>query len=192
MSMAPGETVMLPVALSATMLVYPWCKRFTNYPQVILGFSLALGQGIGAGMVGWDVFEEGEAWKRVGVVTMYLGAAVNAVVFDTVYAYQDVKDDMKAGVMSMAIACMGWTKQWLGLLSLLEVMLLAVTGYAMAFTGTYWIVSVGGTAAVLLRMLATWKIEDSADCWYWFCHLIWYTGGTICGGLFCEYVQKVW
>jgi len=187
----PPETVSTAVWLGLTMLLYPWCKRFTNYPQVVLGFSLALGQGIGAGVVGWDVLAEEDAWKRIGIMTLYLSAVLNAMVYDTVYACQDLKDDLKAGVMSMAIACMGWTKQWLGLLSFFEIILLVIAGYAMEFDGAYWLVTVGGTAAVLIRMLATWKIEDRADCWYWFCHLIWYTGGTICGGLVGEYVQKL-
>jgi 4-hydroxybenzoate polyprenyltransferase len=187
----PRQTTNAFIWLSWTMLLYPWCKRFTNYPQVVLGFSLALGQGIGAGAVQWDVFAEQYGWKLIGVMALYLSAVLNAVVYDTVYAYQDLNDDLKAGVMSMAIACMGRTKQWLGLLSFLEVILLATAGYAMGFQGAYWLVTVGGTAAVLLRMLSTWKIEDPADCWYWFCHLIWYTGGTICGGLAGEYIQKL-
>ena len=189
LSLLPRETVKAAIWLGLTMLLYPWCKRFTNYPQVVLGFSLALGQGIGTGVVGWDILAERDPWKLIGILSLYLSAVLNAVVYDTVYAYQDLKDDLKAGVMSMAIACMGWTKQWLMLLSMLEVVLLATTGYAMGFGGAYWPVTVGGTAAVLVYMLMTWDIDSPADCWYWFCRLIWYTGGTICGGLAGEYIQ---
>ncbi|KAH7398670.1 UbiA prenyltransferase family-domain-containing protein [Phaeosphaeria sp. MPI-PUGE-AT-0046c] len=187
----PRQTTNAFIWLSCTMLLYPWCKRFTNYPQVVLGLSLALGQGIGTGAVCWDVFAEQYGWKLIGVVALYLSAVLNAVVYDTVYAYQDLNDDLKAGIMSMAIACMGRTKQWLGLLSFFEVVLLATAGYAMGFQGAYWLMTVGGTAAVLARMLSTWEIEDPADCFYWFCHLIWYTGSTICGGLAGEYIQKL-
>ncbi|KAF2791283.1 hypothetical protein K505DRAFT_249291, partial [Melanomma pulvis-pyrius CBS 109.77] len=40
--------------------------------------------------------------------------------------------------------------------------------------------SVGGTAVVLGWMLIVWKIYDRPDCWYWFCQLMWFTGGTVC------------
>jgi 4-hydroxybenzoate polyprenyltransferase len=148
----PRQIVHASIWPAGTMLLYPWCKRFTNYPQVVLGFSLALGQGVGAGAVEWDVFSEQYGWKLIGVTALYFSAVLNAVVYDTVYAYQDLTDDLKAGVMSMAIACMGRTKQWLGLLSFLEVALLAVAGYAMGFQGAYWLLTVGGTAAVLVRI----------------------------------------
>lgn len=187
----PAETIQPAIVLGLTMLVYPWCKRFTNYPQVVLGFSLASGQGIGIGVVGWDIQKEQDSWKLLGMGTLYLSAVFNAIIYDTVYAHQDLQDDLKAGVMSMAIACMGWTREWLSLLSVLEIILLAAAGYAIGFEGAYWLVSVGGTGAVLLWMLRVWKIEDPADCWYWFCHLIWFTGGTVCAGLAGEYAQKL-
>jgi 4-hydroxybenzoate polyprenyltransferase len=173
------------------MLLYPWCKRFTNYPQVILGFSLSLGQGIGIGVVGYDIQQEQNSWKLLGIATLYLSAVLNAIIYDTVYAHQDLQDDLQAGVKSMAIACLGWTKQWLSILGSLEVILLAVTGYAVGFQGAYWPVTVGGTALVLVWMLKSWDIEDGADSWYWFCHLIWFTGGTVCVGLAGEYVQRL-
>lgn len=187
----PTETVKTAMWLSLTMILYPWCKRFTNYPQVVLGFSLALGQGIGAGTVGWDVLAEKDPWKLIGITSLYLSAVFNAIVYDTVYAHQDLKDDLKAGVKSMAIACLGWTKQWLSFLCFIEVILLVSTGYAMGFGVAYWSITVAGTATVLAYMLLTWKIEDRDDCWYWFCHLIWFTGGTICVGLAGEYLQKL-
>lgn len=187
----PPETVKPAMVLGLTMLLYPWCKRFTNYPQVVLGFSLASGQGIGAGVVGWDFQKEEDSWKLIGVGALYLSAVFNAIIYDTVYAHQDLEDDLKAGVKGMAIACMGWTKEWLGLCSVLEIILLACTGYAMGFQGAFWPATVGGTAAVLAWMLKVWKIEDPADCWYWFCHLIWFTGGTVCAGLVGEYAQKL-
>lgn len=106
------------------------------------------------------------------------------------YAHQDLEDDLKAGVKSIAIAWMGWTKQCLSLMSVFEIVLLTFTGYAMDFQGLFWPFSLGGTALMLGWILRVWKIEDPADCWYWFCHLTWYTGGTVCAGPAGEYVQK--
>ena len=200
----PRATWDAVVQLALTMAVYPFCKRVTNFPQVVLGFSLALGQNVGfasmngvepttmAGLVGGggSVGSSGRMMK-VGRGALYLSNVLNAMVYDTVYAHQDLRDDLKAHVMSMAIACLGWTKEWLSLLSAIEVGLLSVTGWAVGFQGLYWPLAVGGTATVLAYMLREWKVEESADCWKWFCWTIWLTGGTLCAGLAGEYVNRL-
>lgn len=186
----PPETLGPAALLAATMAVYPFCKRVTNFPQVVLGFSLALGQSVGFASMG-PKDEQGGEMMHVGLAALYLSNVLNAMVYDTVYAHQDLKDDLKANVMSMAIACLSRTKEWLSLLSAIEVGLLFVTGWAVGFEGLYWPLTVGGTATVLAYMLRTWKVEDPADCWKWFCWTIWLTGGTVCAGLTGEYVNRL-
>lgn len=186
----PQETWGPAALLAVTMAVYPFCKRVTNFPQVVLGFSLALGQNVGFASMG-PTAGQGGGMGQVGLAALYLSNVLNAMVYDTVYAHQDLRDDLKANVMSMAIACLGWTKEWLSLLSVIEVGLLCVTGWAVGFEGLYWPLSVGGTTTVLAYMLWTWKAEEPADCWKWFCWTIWLTGGTVCAGLAGEYVDRL-
>lgn len=188
-----------PAALfAATQAVYPFCKRVTNFPQVVLGFSLALGQGIGVASVGVDprlpqiggVIDEAINQRRLALTCLYLSNVVNAMIYDTVYAHQDLQDDMKVGVMSMAVACRGRTKRVLSLLTVVELALLAGTGALLGFGPWYWLSAVGGTAAVLVYMLATVRLEEPADCGNWFQWILWLTGGTITSGLLIEYTMK--
>ena len=210
----PSATWPPVMQLALTMAIYPFCKRVTNFPQVVLGFSLALGQNVGfASIVGsssittrttmttvtglGDSLSSRMTMLQVGRTALYLSNVVNAMVYDTVYAHQDLRDDLKTGVMSMAIACRGRTKEWLTLLSAIEVGLLSVTGWAVGFTfngglySYYWLLAVGGTAVALAYMLRVWKVEEPADCWKWFCWTIWLTGPTVCAGLGGEYVGRL-
>lgn len=60
------------------------------------------------------------------------GEFVNTVVYDTIYAHQNLKDDLKAGVKSVAVACQGRTKLFLSFPSILEVGLLGAVGLLVA------------------------------------------------------------
>ena len=173
--------------LALTMAVYPFCKRFTNFPQVVLGFSLALGQSVGMASMGLNPMGRASSTERRAMLCLYLSNVVNAVVYDTVYAHQDLKDDLQAGVKSMAVACGSRTKEVLSILSLAEVALLAGVAYFGGFSSWFWGASVGGTAAILGYMIATVRLDVPADCWKWFKGCIWLTGAALCTGLGGEY-----
>ncbi|GAA2641137.1 menaquinone biosynthesis prenyltransferase MqnP [Streptomyces vastus] len=81
-----------PIAV-IPMVVYPYGKRFTNFPQAILGLAQAMGP-IG----GWLAITGEWSWEAV-----ILGLAVGVWIggFDLIYACQDVKTDREIGVMSV-------------------------------------------------------------------------------------------
>ncbi|GGR73749.1 4-hydroxybenzoate octaprenyltransferase [Streptomyces aureoverticillatus] len=81
-----------PVAV-IPMVVYPYGKRFTNFPQAILGLAQAMGP-IGA----WLAITGEWSWTAV-----VLGLAVGVWIggFDLIYACQDVETDREVGVMSV-------------------------------------------------------------------------------------------
>jgi 4-hydroxybenzoate polyprenyltransferase len=82
----------LPVAA-----LYPLAKRYTRYPQFVLGLAFNSGVIIGALTVAPTNF----AW--LPTLLMY-GAGVSwTLVYDTVYAFQDISDDKKLGLKSTAI-----------------------------------------------------------------------------------------
>ncbi|MER7624330.1 menaquinone biosynthesis prenyltransferase MqnP [Streptomyces sp. NPDC126503] len=84
--------VLAPVAV-VPMVVYPYGKRFTNFPQVILGLAQAMGP-IG----GWLAITGTWSWEAV-----ILGLAVGVWIggFDLIYACQDVESDRETGVGSV-------------------------------------------------------------------------------------------
>ncbi|BDM73806.1 4-hydroxybenzoate octaprenyltransferase [Streptomyces nigrescens] len=81
-----------PVAV-VPMVVYPYGKRFTNFPQAILGLAQAMGP-IGA----WIAITGTWSWDAV-----ILGLAVGIWIggFDLIYACQDVDTDREIGVRSV-------------------------------------------------------------------------------------------
>ncbi|MGW0422257.1 menaquinone biosynthesis prenyltransferase MqnP [Streptomyces sp. NPDC003015] len=81
-----------PVAV-IPMVVYPYGKRFTNFPQAILGLAQAMGP-----VGGWLAITGEWSWDAV-----ILGLAVGIWIggFDLIYACQDVETDREIGVMSV-------------------------------------------------------------------------------------------
>ncbi|MGW2255232.1 menaquinone biosynthesis prenyltransferase MqnP [Kitasatospora sp. NPDC001660] len=84
--------VLAPVAV-VPMVVYPYGKRFTDFPQAILGLAQAMGP-VGA----WLAVTGSWSWEAV-----VLGAAVGIWIggFDLIYACQDVQSDRHGGVRSV-------------------------------------------------------------------------------------------
>ncbi|MFF8642525.1 menaquinone biosynthesis prenyltransferase MqnP [Streptomyces sp. NPDC015345] len=81
-----------PIAV-IPMVVYPYGKRFTNFPQAILGLAQAMGP-VGA----WIAVTGEWSWQAV-----ILGLAVGVWIggFDLIYACQDVETDREVGVKSV-------------------------------------------------------------------------------------------
>ncbi|GAB2876412.1 4-hydroxybenzoate octaprenyltransferase [Streptomyces deserti] len=81
-----------PIAV-IPMVVYPYGKRFTNFPQAILGLAQAMGP-----VGGWLAITGEWSWEAV-----VLGLAVGIWIggFDLIYACQDVEADREIGVMSV-------------------------------------------------------------------------------------------
>ncbi|MEU6662375.1 menaquinone biosynthesis prenyltransferase MqnP [Streptomyces sp. NPDC046821] len=81
-----------PIAV-IPMVVYPYGKRFTNFPQAILGLAQAMGP-VGA----WIAITGSWSWEAV-----ILGLAVGIWIggFDLIYACQDVETDREVGVKSV-------------------------------------------------------------------------------------------
>lgn len=89
-----GLTIALGFASPLIVLLYPFAKRFTSWPQAILGTAFAYGA-----LLGWT--------SRTGALEapallLYLAAILWTIGYDTIYALQDLRDDAIAGVRSTA------------------------------------------------------------------------------------------
>ncbi len=90
-----GFTIGLGIASLALVAVYPFMKRVTNWPQVVLGLAFAWGA-----LVGWSGTTGGLAWPALA---LYGGAILWTMGYDTIYALQDIADDAVVGIGSTAI-----------------------------------------------------------------------------------------
>ena len=87
-------TIEVTLASVLIVLIYPFAKRFTSWPQAILGCAFAYGA-----LVGWAAQTGG---LLAPAFLLYGSAILWTIGFDTIYALQDIADDEKAGVLSTA------------------------------------------------------------------------------------------
>jgi len=87
-------TIALAMASPLIVLLYPFAKRFTSWPQAILGCAFAYGA-----LLGWTAGADAFA---APAPLLYLSAIFWTIGYDTIYALQDIQDDARVGVRSTA------------------------------------------------------------------------------------------
>jgi 4-hydroxybenzoate octaprenyltransferase (EC 2.5.1.-) len=130
-------TILLSFGGLALAWVYPFMKRYTHLPQVVLGaaFGWAIPMGWAAvseslPFVCWLVFLANICWT---------------VAYDTQYAMVDRDDDLKIGVKSTAILFGHYDKLIIGLLQLAALCLMALVGILLHLNGAfYWSLLLAG------------------------------------------------
>ena len=139
------------LALIAVVLatVYPFCKRFTFYPQVVLGaaYSMAIPMAFAA--------QAGELPPALWL--LYIANLLWTVAYDTEYAMCDRPDDLVIGVKSTAILFGEADRLMVGLLQGLTLLCLLLVGSRFEL-GIYWLL--GLLAMALSFGWQHWLIRD--------------------------------
>lgn len=133
------QTILLSFGAVALTAVYPFMKRYTHLPQIVLGaaFAWAVPMAFSAvtGTVPWY------AWLLYGATLLWTTA------YDTLYAMVDRDDDLKIGVKSTAILFGDADKLIVSILKILTLALLIGLGLQLQLSAWYYLGLVG--AAVL-------------------------------------------
>lgn len=183
---ASPRACMVDIAwMSALFALYPFGKRFTNYPQLILGFPFAGGIILPCHALGVDPFATNEL--ATATVCLCLSNVFWTMIYDTIYAHQDLKDDLKAGVKSMAVRYQNSTKSLCAVLGFCQVVLLASVGKSLNFSWVYYAIVCFGTALCLFSMVTMVDLKSPASCAWFFQTDFWLVGGSISGGMLAEY-----
>ncbi|KTS71726.1 4-hydroxybenzoate octaprenyltransferase [Pantoea sp. BS_4] len=139
-------TIMLSVVGLALAWVYPFMKRYTHLPQVVLGAAF-----------GWAI---PMAWAAVSESLplvcwlVFLANICWTVAYDTQYAMVDREDDLKIGVKSTAILFGQYDKLIIGLLQLATLGLMALVGTRLHLNGAfYWTLLLAGGLFVYQQKL---------------------------------------
>jgi 4-hydroxybenzoate polyprenyltransferase len=90
------NTILLGVASMPLVILYPAMKRFTNWPQLVLGLTFNWGA-----LMGWSAVHGGDL-SLTHTLPLYLSGVCWTLVYDTLYGYQDRKDDKSIG------ECLRW------------------------------------------------------------------------------------
>lgn len=148
-------TIVLGIGSLVIVAVYPFAKRFTDWPQFFLGLAFSWGA-----LVGWAaVFGSLSA----APLWLYAGSVLWTIGYDTLYALQDKEDDALIGVRSTARLFGDRVKLWLtGIYALAAICIALAAGLA----GSPWPVFVGLALAgiMLARQIIVLDIDDPDQC----------------------------
>ena len=147
--------ILLGFAIMPVVLVYPFMKRLTYWPQMFLAIAFNSGALIG--------FAAATGGLRLEAVLLYAAGMAWTLGYDTIYAHQDKEDDALIGVKSTALLFGARTPVWLAAFYALMVALLALAGWQ-ADLGPLFFVGLAAIGFVLDRQIRGLDLERPAAC----------------------------
>jgi 4-hydroxybenzoate polyprenyltransferase len=143
------------IASLVIVAIYPFMKRITWWPQIVLGLAFSWGALMG--------FAVTLARIDLTALALYAGSIAWVIGYDTIYAHQDAEDDALIGIKSTALLFGERTHQALILFYGLAVVLI---GMALQLAGVRWPAWIGlaAFAAHLVWQVKSLKIGDPALC----------------------------
>lgn len=153
---------------------YPLMKRITYYPQIFLGLAF----NFGILMSGFAILGR----INLSFVILYLAAIVWTLIYDTIYAYQDIEDDLKIGVKSSAIKFRKNPKIILNSLSVLMFVLLVFLGIKESFGLNFFFCILAATF-FLIQKISSCSFDNPQNCLKIFRDNFW-IGILILSGIF--------
>lgn len=158
-------TIFLAFIGALLTVIYPFAKRVTHLPQIILGVTFG----------GWSVLMAFSAQQNALPVTawfLFVIASIWPVIYDTMYAMVDYKDDLKIGVKSTAILWGGQDKLMIGILQILMLFLFIILATQLALGFWFYL---GLLIAAILCVYQQYLIKDRepASCFKAFLNNSW-------------------
>jgi 4-hydroxybenzoate polyprenyltransferase len=115
-------TIYLGIASLAVVAIYPFMKRVTYWPQIVLGLAFSWGA-----LMGWPALFGALDWRPL---VLYAGSIAWVIGYDTIYAHQDREDDALIGLKSTALLFRTRTKPVLAAFYGAAVVLIGIAGFA--------------------------------------------------------------
>ncbi|KAI8101266.1 hypothetical protein M9435_001374 [Picochlorum sp. BPE23] len=168
---------LLGVASLPFVIAYPLMKRITGWPQAFLGLTINWGA-----FMGWAAVHGSCSWDIVG--PLYASGVFWTLVYDTIYAHQDTRDDVKAGVKSTALTFGERTKPMLWGFAACNIASMAAAGVMAECHGPFFI-GMTAAAAQLAWQIQTVNLTNPEDCARKFKSNWWY-GCSIFAGIVAD------
>jgi len=149
-------TIILALGSMPLAFTYPLMKRFTYWPQLFLGITFNYGL-----VLGWTA-TLGEI--NVVAIIFYLGAIFWTLGYDTIYGFQDIKDDEIIGVKSTSIKFKRNPKLFLLLCYLSFISSLIAVGFIMNFNYLFYIFLLISMMHLLLFQVYKLNFKDPKNC----------------------------
>ena len=173
-------TVMLSLPAVVLAFCYPFAKRYTHLPQVVLGAAFSMGIPMAFAASTNEV--PPQAWL------LYTANLLWTVAYDTFYAMVDRDDDLKIGVKSTAVLFGELDRAMTGALQVLVMFALLLVGQRFDLGAAYL---AGLVAAAVLFSYQQWLIRERQRdaCFRAFLNNNW-VGAAVFFGIFFDYLLK--
>ena len=171
-------TIYLSVVAVFLAALYPFMKRYTQWPQVFLGAAFSWGMIM--------AFSEVQGEIPLIAWLLFIANVCWTVAYDTMYAMVDREDDLQIGVKSTAILFAKNDTRIIGFLQLMTLALLWTVGDILAFGWPYQLSLVIAAALFSYQQLLI-SNRDRDACFQAFLHNHW-VGLVVFVGIFIEYL----
>ena len=149
-------TIILALGSMPLAFTYPLMKRFTYWPQLFLGITFNYGLVLGWTAVTGDI--------SFIPILFYIGAIFWTLGYDTIYGYQDIKDDEIIGLKSTSIKFKKKPYTFVFSCYLIYLLILLTTGYLMNLNKYSFIFFIFILIQMFYFQLKKLKIEDPISC----------------------------
>jgi 4-hydroxybenzoate polyprenyltransferase len=143
------------IASLGIIAIYPFMKRITHWPQIVLGLAFSWGA-----LMGWAAAFGSLDWPPI---LLYAGAISWVIGYDTIYAHQDREDDALIGVKSTALLFGSRTRPMLAGFYAAAVVLIGLVGYLVG-AGPVFAVGLVAFAGYLAWQVKRLDIDDAMLC----------------------------
>ena len=148
-------TIALAIGSLALVAIYPFMKRFTYWPQFVLGLAFNWGA-----LTGWAAVNGSLA---LAPLLLYAGSVLWTLGYDTIYAHQDAEDDLMAGLKSTALRFGESSPLWVAGFYAATIVLWSLAGLE---AGAHWPYFIGVTLAGVqfAWQVGTLDTSDATNC----------------------------
>ena len=149
-------TIILALGSMPLAFTYPLMKRYTYWPQLFLGITFNYGL-----ILGWTSIN---GQIDVAVILFYIGAIFWTLGYDTIYGYQDIKDDEIIGLKSTSIKFKGNAKKFLMICYSSLLIFFLIGGYFMNFNYIYFFLFIIPFIHLFFYQIKNFQIDNPAKC----------------------------
>ena len=149
-------TIILALGSMPLAFTYPLMKRFTYWPQLFLGVTFNYGL-----VLGWTSIH---SEIDIAPIVFYIGAIFWTLGYDTIYGFQDIKDDEIIGLKSTSIKFKNNPKIFLFLSYTIFFISLLFIGISMDLNNIYFLFLIIIFSHLYILQINQLKTKDTVNC----------------------------
>ncbi len=147
-----GLTILLSFVAVGLAVLYPFVKRYSHWPQAVLGMAFGWGA-----IMAWTAVNGS---LHVAALLIFLANVFWSMAYDTIYALNDIDDDKRIGVKSLAIFFGSRVYAALRILYASSCVLLALAGFAVGLGLVFYL---GVLAAFVFFQIIVSRVRSGAQ-----------------------------